>query len=78
MPAIILLPIWIGNEFFQLFFGDARHVAYVAHIGGLMGGAFFAFVILKFCTSLNEDVFSCIHPYNEPVPMIQILFLIVH
>jgi hypothetical protein len=44
----------------------------------LMGGAFFAFFILKFCTSLNEDVFSCIHPYNEPVPMIQILYLIVH
>ena len=58
VPAIILLPIWIGNEFFQLFFGNARQVAYVAHIGGLMGGAFFAFIILKFCLSFNKDVFD--------------------
>ena len=70
IPAIILLPIWIGNEFFQLFFGDAQHVAYVAHIGGLMGGAFFAFVILKFCLSLNEDVFGEI-PENDIAPLME-------
>jgi tetratricopeptide (TPR) repeat protein len=70
IPAIILLPIWIGNEFFQLFFGDAQQVAYVAHIGGLMGGAFFAFVILKFCLSLNEDVFGEI-PENDIAPLME-------
>ena len=70
IPAIILLPIWIGNEFFQLFFGDARHVAYVAHIGGLVGGAFFAFAILKFCMSLNEDVFGET-PENDIAPLME-------
>ena len=70
IPAIILLPIWIGNESFQLLFGDARHVAYVAHIGGLMGGAFFAFIILKFCLSLNEDVFGEI-PENDVAPLME-------
>jgi tetratricopeptide (TPR) repeat protein len=70
IPAIILLPIWIGNEFFQLFFGDAQQVAYVAHIGGLMGGAFFAFLILKFCLSLNEDVFGEI-PENDIAPLME-------
>jgi hypothetical protein len=70
IPAIILLPIWIGNEFFQLFFGNARHVAYVAHIGGLMGGAFFAFLILKFCVPLNKDVFDEI-PEDEIAPLME-------
>ena len=70
IPAIILLPIWIGNEFFQLFFGNARHVAYVAHIGGLMGGALFSFLILKFCLPLNKDVFDEI-PEDEIAPLME-------
>lgn len=39
LPALVLLPLWIGNECFQLLFGGASHVAYVAHIGGLISGA---------------------------------------
>ncbi len=70
IPAIILLPIWIGNEFFQLFFGNARHVAYVAHIGGLMGGALFGFIILKFCLPLHRDVFDEI-PEDEIAPLME-------
>ena len=70
IPAIILLPIWIGNEFFQLFFGNARHVAYVAHIGGLMGGALFGFMILKFCVPLKKDVFDEI-PEDEIAPLME-------
>ncbi len=70
IPAIILLPIWIGNEFFQLFFGEARHVAYVAHIGGLMGGALFGFLVLKFCVPLNKDVFDEI-PDDEIAPLME-------
>ena len=70
IPAIILLPIWIGNEFFQLFFGNTRHVAYVAHIGGLMGGALFSFFILKFCVPLNKDVFDEI-PEDGIAPLME-------
>lgn len=39
IPAFLLLPIWIGNEVYQLAFGGLSNVAYVAHIGGLMAGA---------------------------------------
>jgi membrane associated rhomboid family serine protease len=39
LPAILLLPVWVGKEFFQLFIGGVSQVAYVAHIGGLLGGA---------------------------------------
>ena len=70
IPAIILLPIWIGNEFIQLFFGNARQVAYVAHIGGLVGGAFFALIILKFCLSSNKDVFDEI-PEDDIAPLME-------
>lgn len=59
MRAIILLPIWMGNEFYQLFFGGMSNVAYVAHIGGLAGGALFAFVLLKVPKFLRDrDAFK--------------------
>jgi membrane associated rhomboid family serine protease len=48
VPAIFLLPVWIANEFYQLFFGGVSQVAYVAHIGGLVSGAHMGVVNLKF------------------------------
>ena len=70
IPAIILLPVWIGNEFFQLFFGSALHVAYVAHIGGLIGGALIGFLFLKFCIRPNNDVFDEA-PEDEIAPLME-------
>lgn len=58
VPAIILLPVWIGNEIFQLLFGGAGHVAYVAHIGGLVGGALLGYLNLKFLGRVDEAVFE--------------------
>jgi membrane associated rhomboid family serine protease len=42
-----LLPFWLGNEFYQLFFGATSNVAYIAHIGGLAGGALLGLACLK-------------------------------
>jgi membrane associated rhomboid family serine protease len=70
IPAIILLPIWMGNEFFQLFLGGASHVAYVAHIGGLIGGALFGFICLKFSTGFDRDVIEEA-PVDEISPLIE-------
>jgi membrane associated rhomboid family serine protease len=39
IPAIFLLPVWLANECYQLFFTGASQVAYVAHIGGIAAGA---------------------------------------
>jgi len=47
VPALVLLPLWIGNECFQLFFGESSHVAYVAHLGGLASGALLGLVVKK-------------------------------
>ncbi|MFZ2163036.1 MAG: rhomboid family intramembrane serine protease [Sideroxyarcus sp.] len=38
-PAIVLLPLWLGNELFQYFTQKGAHIAYMAHFGGLLSGA---------------------------------------
>jgi membrane associated rhomboid family serine protease len=38
-PAILLLAVWLANEAFQQLIDLESHVAYVAHIGGLVTGA---------------------------------------
>ncbi|NNK85915.1 MAG: rhomboid family intramembrane serine protease [Desulfobacterales bacterium] len=70
VPAIILLPIWIGNELYQLFFSEMSHVAYVAHIGGLAGGAILGFICLKFPVILDENIFKE-DPEDEVTPLIE-------
>ncbi len=70
IPAIILLPIWIGNELFQLFFSEVSHVAYVAHIGGLAGGAIMGLIILKSPGALDEQIFME-EPKDEIPPLLE-------
>jgi len=70
IPAIILLPFWIGNEFYQLFFGGVSNVAYAAHLGGLFGGALFGFACKKFSLGFNEDVVKET-PTDEIAPLIE-------
>ena len=70
IPAIVLLPIWLGNELYQLFGGGASHVAYVAHIGGLIGGALFGYICLKFSLGFNKDVIADT-PVDEISPLIE-------
>jgi len=70
IPVIILLPIWMGNEFFQLFGGGSSHVAYMAHIGGLIGGALFGFLCLKFSLGFDRDVIEDA-PVDEISPLIE-------
>ena len=56
--AVVLLPIWIGKEFFQLFFGGPSQVAYVAHIGGLVSGALLGVLNLKLLGHVDQEVFK--------------------
>lgn len=70
VPAIILLPIWIGMEFYQLFGGGTTRVAYVAHVGGLIGGALFGIVCLKLALGFNDEVIADT-PVDEISPLIE-------
>ncbi|MFH1673843.1 MAG: rhomboid family intramembrane serine protease [Pseudomonadota bacterium] len=58
VPGIVLLPIWISNEIFQLLFGGDSHIAYVAHIGGLVSGALLGYINLNFFGRVNQEVFE--------------------
>ena len=54
VPAILLLPFWIGNELYQLFWGGPGNVAYVAHLGGLCSGALAGLAQKKFVGGVRE------------------------
>jgi membrane associated rhomboid family serine protease len=70
IPALILLPIWLGKEFYQLFFGGISNVAYVAHIGGIIGGALIGFCCLKFALGFDDEVIQEA-PVDEISPLIE-------
>jgi membrane associated rhomboid family serine protease len=70
IAAILLLPLWIGNEFYQLFFGGVSHVAYVGHIGGLVSGAILGFVNLKMIGAYDADALAP-EPVDDIAPIIE-------
>lgn len=48
LPAIVVLPLWIGNELWQwMQYRDVSNVAYFAHVGGLIAGATIATLFRK-------------------------------
>lgn len=51
-PAIILLPIWLGYEFFNQLYSD-DNVNNLSHIGGLLSGALIAWLAKKYLPSIN-------------------------
>ena len=56
--GILLLPFWIGYQFFELEWGGQSNVAYMAHVGGLVSGAALAFGHLKLLGGIKQDVFA--------------------
>ncbi|HXF46954.1 MAG TPA: rhomboid family intramembrane serine protease [Burkholderiaceae bacterium] len=45
VPALALLPVWIGNELYQWAADPDSHIAYTAHIGGFVAGAAIAWLL---------------------------------
>jgi len=70
IPAFILLPIWLGKELYQMFFGGFSNVAYMAHIGGIVGGALIGFICLKLALDFDGDVIQET-PVDEISPLIE-------
>ncbi|WP_347989799.1 rhomboid family intramembrane serine protease [Methylomonas sp. AM2-LC] len=44
LPAIVLLPVWVGNEIYQKLSTPESNVAYMAHAGGLVTGALLVYM----------------------------------
>ena len=45
LPAILLLPLWIGNELYQMWSSPESNINFIAHLGGLISGAMIAWVV---------------------------------
>ena len=54
-PAIILFPIWLGQQLIQLLMENEGGVNYYAHIGGLCSGALSAFIAKRLLRNTNDD-----------------------
>ncbi len=69
-PAIVMLPLWIGNEIFQMASNEGSGVAYAAHLGGLLGGSAIAFIVRKIPNLLDLEGFEDVQ--DDPVqPMVE-------
>ncbi|WP_457670372.1 rhomboid family intramembrane serine protease [Thiolapillus sp.] len=55
LPAIALLPLWVGNELFQILAYPESNVNYFAHLGGLFSGALVALAVRTLLPSFKED-----------------------
>jgi membrane associated rhomboid family serine protease len=53
-PALILLPIWLGYDLYQQLFSD-DNINNLAHIGGMLAGAGFAWVAKQSLPAINTD-----------------------
>lgn len=54
LPALIMLPVWMGYEVLLSFISDSR-IAYMAHFGGLLSGA------------ILMAIWNMLHPLKTPV-----------
>ncbi|MDA8139721.1 MAG: rhomboid family intramembrane serine protease [Desulfobacteraceae bacterium] len=69
-PAILLLPLWMGNELFQLLFDKLSPVAYAAHLGGLGVGAVLAYGAKLIPSCLDQSAFVPAEDYSV-APLIE-------
>jgi hypothetical protein len=54
-PALLLLPVWLGHEIFQLLSNPESNVNYVAHIGGIISGAVLGFAFRRLFPLVDDD-----------------------
>lgn len=67
--AIVLLPFWMSNELYQLFFNHLSPVAYAAHFGGLGAGAILAFAVKSIHGCLDNDAFEAAQDNQETLQL---------
>jgi hypothetical protein len=65
-PAIAILPFYIGNEILQYLIDSYCAVAYMAHVGGLLGGSALGFVDRIYMPKADAKVFD--QDVSEKIP----------
>lgn len=53
-PALVMLPVWVGWELINAFWGEANNVAYIAHAGGLLAGGLGMLAGRKYLVQVEE------------------------
>ncbi len=66
-PAILLLPVWIGKELFAIYWGGPSNVAYLAHVGGFIGGGLIGLVSRHLLHIENAAAIE--EPPEDPTPV---------
>jgi len=66
VPAIAILPFYIGNEILQYFLDSYGTVAYMAHVGGLLGGSALGYVDRIYMPKADAKVFDQDVPEKIP------------
>ena len=55
MRGIVMLPVWVAYEFLQYFTNRGSSTSYMAHAGGLIGGALLGLAVKRFTGKRVED-----------------------
>ena len=58
LPAILLLPLWIGNELYQIWQHGDSGINYIAHLGGLCSGALLGLMVRRWAPSFSLEAFE--------------------
>lgn len=58
LPAILLLPLWIGNELYQVWQYSDSNINYIAHLGGLCSGALLGLAVRRWAPSFSLEAFE--------------------
>ncbi|SCX84507.1 rhomboid family intramembrane serine protease [Desulfoluna spongiiphila] len=67
--AWLLFPVWVASEVGQLVFGEVDHVAYMAHIGGLLSGGLCGLFFTRVLKQQVQDVFD-VPPEEDRVTLL--------
>jgi len=57
-PALAVLPVWLGKEIYDYWFAGATGIAYMAHAGGLIGGAALVWLLGRSVLQVRETFFE--------------------
>jgi len=58
LPAILLLPLWMGNELYQMWQHPDSNIDYLAHLGGLASGALLGLLVRNLAPSFSLQAFD--------------------
>ncbi len=69
VPALLLLPVWLGWELYNLWFGPDIGVGFDAHAGGIASGALLAFAVRRM--GWERDAFLDVDDRNDRLQDLQ-------